>query len=419
MMALGLSMLLKAAGTKEILTVLRPGSAGLPLVCLLVLTGIGAVFLPRVNAGVTEVFTVLRQADGATVTLIPLQPTGSNIGQYVRFLLSGLAFMVTAVALFRFADARSVRRALIVATFVNIFLALIDLAGLALGINFLEPFRNAYVAILDSQVLLGLPRLIAGFPEPSAFGQYTLGLYGFWLRIWFGAPKSALSNIVLLTLVLLLIRSTSTAAYIGMTAYTLLFLIWQLRAVARKGNAVILYAVLTFLLPLVLGLVVLAYNFVPALSDFLNTIVFEKLDSDSGNERMSWNMQSLKNLVDTYGLGAGIGSGRASGWPFAVLGSLGAFGTALYLWFLGSVFFARIVPRRAAPETVEIVSGLQSGCAAVLLLAFTTIPQPNLGLPFFSMAGMVTGLWLQHRRSNPETRPGDPRARPRIRLRRA
>lgn len=400
-LTLGLSALLKGAKGKDVLAIMHPRSAGLPLMFLIISTGIGALFLPRINAGLTEVYTLVRQADGATLALRPLWPAGTNIGQYFRFLLAGLAFGILAVTMMRFGSGQAARQAVLAASIVHLVLSALDLVAPLIGVNLVGIFRNAYVAILDDQVLLGVRRLIGGFPEPSAFGIYTIGLYGFWLRIWFGAPRSPLAFVMVVILIALLIRSTSSAAYFGLAVYTLIFLLWQLRSVARSSRAVVLYVALTFLVPLLMGGCVLAYQFVPALSDFANTIIFDKMTSASGSERMEWNLQALQNFAETYGMGAGIGSVRASGWAFAVLGSLGILGAVLYIWFLGMVFFARI-------KTVagrEVLSALQSGCAAILLLSLTILPQPNLGLAFFLMAGMVTGLHLRHVAQSDQHRP--------------
>lgn len=397
MLALGLSLVLKGIGGRDVLAALHPRCAGFPLLLLMTITGIGAMFLPRVNAEMTEVYTLVRQADGATLALRPLQPSGSNIGQYFRFLLAGCACAVAVSTAMRFATAALVNQAVLTATIVHITLSLIDLMGPLVGINMLAPFRNAYVAILDEQVLLGVRRLIAGFPEPSAFGIYTIGLFGFWLRLWFSAPRSLLASVLVILLAALLVRSTSTAAYFGLLFYTVLFFLWQARAVAKDSNAVIVYAVLTFLMPLLTGALVVVYQLVPVLSDFANTVVFEKLGSTSGSQRMSWNLQALRNFSDTYGTGAGIGSLRASGWAFAVLGSIGIVGATFYVWFLATTLLARFIPSSKRRGTAEVAAALQSGCAAVLLLSLTILPQPNLGLAFFLMAGAVTGLKLRQR----------------------
>lgn len=405
MLTLGLSLVLKGVGGRDVLVALHPRYAGFPLLLLMLTTGIGAIFLPRVNAGITEVYTLVRQADGATLALRALQPSGSNIGQFFRFLLAGCACAVVILTAMRFATAARIKQAVLTATLVHIGLSVVDLIGPLFGMNLLAPFRNAYVAILDDQLLLGVRRLIAGFPEPSAFGIYTIGLFGFWLRLWFGAPRSVLASALVILLAALLVRSTSTAAYFGLLFYTVLFFLWQARAVAKDSNAVIVYAVLTFLMPLMIGAVVVVYQLVPVLSDFANTVVFEKLNSTSGSERMSWNRQALENFLETYGTGAGIGSLRASGWAFAVLGSIGVLGAVFYVWFLATTLRVRFIASRESTCTGEVAAALQAGCFAILLLSLSILPQPNLGLAFFLMAGAVTGLKLRQRQETRRLRP--------------
>ncbi|MEM6938793.1 MAG: hypothetical protein AAF509_01545 [Pseudomonadota bacterium] len=352
-----------------------------------------AAFLPRVFAGATEVFTLVRQADGATLALRPLSASGSNLGQLIRFCLAGLAFFVALWAIAvsgRHAD--HVRHGMIAATLLHIALSIVDLATPYLNASLLSPIRNAYVAVLDDQLLLGVRRLIAGFPEPSAFAIFTIALYGFWLRFWFTAPRPLLPGLLVLLLAALLIRSTSSAAYIGIALYTALFFLWQFRAVFWRRGAMLFYLAALFCLPALSGAVALIYAFVPSVSALFDVIILEKLSSASGTQRMSWNLQALQNFEDTFGFGAGIGSLRASGWPFAVLGSMGLFGLALYLWFCRDVLMRSPENLGIAQNTWETASALKSSCAALLLLSCTILPQPNLGLTFFLIAGSAVGL---------------------------
>ncbi len=405
MLTLGLSLLFKRGIDQSLFVVLHPRSPGFPLLLLMITTCIGAVFMPRVFAGQTDVFTLVRQADGATLALRPLQPTGSNLGQFFRFALAGLACVVGMITFMRFATAETVKTAILAASLVHISLSIADLIGPLIGFDLMAPFRNAYVHILDEQVMLGVRRLIGGFPEPSGFGVYTIGLYGFWLRLWFGAPRSKLASFMAIIMALLLVRSTSSAAIIGLSTFTLFLLLWEVRKIARNGPAVIIYAVLTFLIPVLIGVCVVAFQVVPVLSEFASIAIFDKMDSNSGVERMSWNLQAVQTLADTYGIGAGIGSVRASGWAFAVLGSIGFCGTLLYSWFIAATLFVRVQPRSNNDPKPEMTSALQSSCAAIFLLSLTVLPQPNLGLPFFLMAGMVAGLSMAQRADGRQVRP--------------
>ncbi|MGI3170894.1 hypothetical protein ACRARG_17215 [Pseudooceanicola sp. C21-150M6] len=406
--ALFLALLLHGFTLSQIFSTLKPGQPGFSLLILVIVIAIGAVFLPRINAGNTEVFVLARRGDQGAIFLAPLTPVGGNIAQVIRMILSGGAFVALAAAFRRYPDANMVLKGMTAATLIHLLFSIADLLSPYIGGNPFAFLRTGLVMILDSQVLLGVRRLIAGFPEPSAFSYYTVGLYGFWLRYWFGATKSPASTIFALLMGLLLIRSTSSAAYVALTAFTFLFLAWQLRTVAKSRRSVMLYSVMTLAIPAMFGAMVLLYSLVPAVSEMLDRIVFTKLNSHSGEERMSWNTQALTNMVETSGLGAGIGSVRASSWIFVCLGSLGLLGTGIYLWFIGKVLLARPPSAMKATRTAEVVAALQAGCVAILIQACLTKPYPNLETPFFAMAGLVAGLWYAMRAAQRSHAPVPP-----------
>ena len=63
--------------------------------------------------------------------------------------------------------------------------------------------------------------------------------------------------------------------------------------------------------------------------ELIDSTVINKMGTDSGRERTYWNVKSLQSLVDTGGLGVGLGSSRASSWPVAVVSQLGLGGALL------------------------------------------------------------------------------------------
>ncbi|WP_375175095.1 hypothetical protein [Pseudooceanicola sp.] len=391
------SVALRAGRGPRLVEALRPGQFGAPLVLLMAIVAIGAVFLPRIHLGGTQVYEFLRGADGAKIVLGPLRPTGGNIGQSVRMVLSVLAFLLM-VTLFRGNGcARLAIRAMIAASAAHILLSLLDLLSPVIGSGVIGLLRTAMVNVLDNQVLLGVRRLIAGFAEPSSFGAFTIGLYGFWLRLWIGPRGDAIAGIMALVMGLLLVRSTSSAAYVSLALFTGVFLIWQARAVMASPRALRRLVILCLMLPALTGAVILVLNLVPLAGEMLDRIVFTKLQSQSGGERLSWNWQALTNLMETYGLGGGIGSVRASGWLFACLGNLGVVGTAIYLWFVGRILLARPPRERGPGQTAEVLAAYQTGCAAMLLQACMLRPYPDLGSAFFAMAGVAAGLVLHLR----------------------
>ncbi|MEM9552288.1 MAG: hypothetical protein AAGA05_14000 [Pseudomonadota bacterium] len=392
-MALWLSILGRGVGAARLFGTAIPSQPGFPLLLLLVFATIGAIFLPRLFAGQTEVFVLIRTLETGSILLSPLSPTGGNISQLVRLVMAGSVFFLLATMFRITGDHVQVYRAMVAATLLHIVLSVIDIGSYALGLpDLLDVLRTASVAMLDNQIVLGIKRLTAGFPEPSSFSYYTIGLYGFWLRYWFGARNSRLSGLMLLAVLALLVRSTSTSAYICLLIFTLLFLSWQFAEIARAQRATTLYVVLTTALPALAGIFVVLYNFVPAIPNLIDQILLSKLQSDSGVERMNWNLQALVNFAETYGLGAGIGSVRASSWMSSTLGSLGLIGAAVYVWFVAATLLQRPPVALRRSDAAHIVAALQSGCAAILIQSLITKPYPNLETPFFAMAGLAVGL---------------------------
>jgi hypothetical protein len=96
----------------------------------------------------------------------------------------------------------------------------------------------------------------------------------------------------------------------------------------------------------------------------------------------------LINFTDTYGLGAGVGSVRASSFPIAVLGNIGALGALTYGLFLFEVLFSRR-NRWAEPFPAGCQSAARWACLAQLIGASVAGSFIDLGLPFFIFAGIA------------------------------
>jgi hypothetical protein len=120
----------------------------------------------------------------------------------------------------------------------------------------------------------------------------------------------------------------------------------------------------------------------------IDQTVFDKLSSDSGVERTRWNEQAMVNFADTDGLGAGVGSVRASSFPIAVLGNIGLPGAVTYGIFLLQLFFGRR-GRWQAPFPAACQGAARWACFTQLVAASVAGSFIDLGLPFFVFAGLA------------------------------
>lgn len=388
-------VLVHRGGPGMIAGTLRYGQPGFWLMLLGVYAIFSALFLPRVFAGETGVFSLARINNETGIVEIPLRPTSGNITQLFRLFLGFAAYLALATVFRIRPDARMVVTAVAVATGVNAALGWLDVLSFEAGIpEVLDPLRSANYAILYDVRMIGLKRMIGGFPEASSFGYYTLGLFGFWLQYWLGTPRSRLAVAMLALTAVALVHSTSSAAY----AATLVFLAVlagvalasNLRLRMRRRGTVIAVGAGLALLVAALALF-LAYETVRPVTLFMDRAIFDKLGGASGVERMSWNAQALRNFVDTRGFGAGLGSVRGSSWLAATLGSLGVLGTLVYLLFIGSVLGGRS-GRRGHDQRAVVIRSLRAACLALLIGGTMAGATPDLGVSFFALAGLAAGL---------------------------
>ncbi|MEM9248490.1 MAG: hypothetical protein AAGB05_07315 [Pseudomonadota bacterium] len=386
-------LLLTPGGAARLAGTARPFQPGFWLVCLIFWCAVSAIFAPRLFAGATEVFSLSRSANSAGIVAVPLWPGTGNITQLFRLSLGLFAFLAVAAVFRRSPAAAPVLTAMTVATIVHVALGWTDVLSHAIGLPaLLDVVQTANYAFLDTHRMMGFKRMVGGFPEASSFGTYSLMLFAFWLHLWVVRPETKGAGLMLALSAIVLLRSTSSATYASTVAFAALYgtlmLATHLRdRASRRGVAV--SAALAIGAWLAAGGLFLAYHAVPAVRDFLDISLFNKLDSASGVERTSWNAQAWRNFLDTYGIGAGLGSVRASSWPMATLGSIGVLGTALYLAFLGSVAAA---PRGADPLRAALIGALKMACLALLMVALLTKSTPDLEVPFFLLAGVLVGL---------------------------
>lgn len=395
---------------------MRAYQPGFWMLLFVVVCVIAALFFPRLFQGATNVFGLSRANNQVGIVEIPLHPTNGNLTQLFRIFLDAAAFFALATVFRLRPEARVVIVAIAVASFVNAGLGWLDVLSFDIGMpTLLAPIQTANYAILSNVSMAGLKRMIGGFPEASAFGYYTLGLFAFWLHMWVARGRSWLVSLALIATTVALLRSTSSSAYVAAAVFVLGYgalrmMRYDGRGVSRRGLAVTLGLAGGIALALIaLGL---AYLTVEPVSAFLDRSLFDKMGTASGVERMSWNTQAWANFLDTRGIGAGLGSMRASNWMLASLGSIGAVGTGLFLIFVATLARA---PLGAEPERAAVIGALKSGCMALFISANLTAPTPDLGVFFFAMAGLAVGLSRGAQRESLElagvSAPGDWRHR--------
>jgi hypothetical protein len=363
-------------------------SAGFWLLLLTAWSLLATYFLPRIFAGHVLISTIDRDVISSAVQLVALHPVSGNLTQS-GYALGGVCAFVAAGALL--AGKRRLehfRNAVLLLAALNCLAAAINWGELYLGLpSMLEYVRNAGYAILAGGELAGLQRISGTFPEASAFSGFTLPLFAFTLSLWLSNVKPAYSGALALASLAFLLFSTSTTAYVGLAIYLTcvgLILAWRGLANGRIPQMGPLMLVGLFGLVALCSVVLFEPELVHRVANFFDVTVVNKLQSDSGISRSSWNHQAWLNFLETYGVGVGLGSARASSYPLVLLSNIGAVGTLLFLVFVFHVFRG-VQPEPDLPAA-ETQRAARHAVLATLIGASVSATVFDLGVAFYAFA---------------------------------
>jgi len=354
---------------------------------------VGAIVLPRLLRGSTLVFPVDRGGDGSgTLLLQPLGPVSGNLSQAI-YCISDVVVYCCMYAFLKYRGAyRTLASAVFLLTFLDVLAGVIDIASHAVGIDVLSYVKTAQFAILTGVELDGLVRISGTFSEASSFAGFTVPLFVFCLTLWVTGYRPKLAGALAIASGALLLLSTSGTAYVGLGGYLVVLLfsrpaLVSRAATARKHRMWIIAACVGVLgtLYVILFLPAVAN----ALSQFFDSTVMNKASSSSGLERMSWNTQGITNFMDTYGIGVGLGSIRASSFVVVVLANLGVVGVVCYGTFIARSLLAPVSPHYPLAERA-VCHAARHAMIAALICASSSAGVFELG-PFFYVLAAAAG----------------------------
>lgn len=395
-------------GASACLAPLAFPQAGFWLLLLVIWGVFSAAFLPRFFAGDTLLFGTDRtQMSG--IRLLPLQPLSTNLTQSA-YAIAGLAAFVCVRALLD-VEGRSakLRDAVLMLAALDVAAGVLNLAELHLGLpSLLQHVRNAGYAILVGGEVGGLQRVSGTFPEASAFAAFSLPLLAFTASLWRDGVRPRYSGTLSLGLLLLLLMSTSSTAYAGLAGYGLLIALGGGLRLLRRGEMPRLGTLSLLVWLLAVGaclLLLLRPDLVVRIVDFFGVTLVRKLESSSGLERGSWNLQAWYNFVDVYGIGTGLGSARASSYPLVLLSNVGVLGSALFLAFVLRLFLDAQATGDVAPDEAATARAARRAVLAALIAATISAVVFDLGLAFYAFAAAAAAPSLRREQPLPPT-PG-------------
>ena len=371
---------------------------GFWLLCNCLWGVMGAVVLPRLLRGSTLVFPVDRgSADSAQLLLQPLGPVSGNMSQAV-YCVSDVVIYCCMYAFLKYRGAyRTLASAVLLLTFLDVLAGVIDIASHAVGIDVLSYVKTAQFSMLTGVELDGLVRISGTFPEASSFAGFTMPLFVFCITLWMVGYRRRLAGALAIASGVLLLVSTSGTAYVGLGGYLFVLLFSRPGAIARSAIARKQRMWIIVACAAVLGslyVVLFLPSVVDALSQFVNSTILSKADSSSGVERMSWNTQGITNFMDTYGIGVGLGSIRASSFLVVLLANLGVVGVVCYGSFIAKSLLTP-VPRHYPLAERAVCYASRHSMIAALICASSSAGVFELGSLFYVLAAAAGALTLR------------------------
>lgn len=379
---------LRAAG----LASLSFPSAGFWFLITVIYGLITALFLPSVFSGMTNVYSMARGDAEVGIITLPLEPRASNVTQSF-YLVAGLVCFIVVAALARSGYSRSIASAILVAAGLNLFFAFLDLATYATGTqDYLSFIRNANYRMLESGEIQGFKRIVGSFAEAGAYSYATIGFYAFAISLWLDRYRAPYLSVIAGVSLLTLLLSTSSTAYLTVAAFSLILYASATRRLIEYRGTQRHFAFILFG-PVALVILAAGAMLVPAametISALFDSTITNKLSTQSGVERMEWNRQATEVFFDTYGIGAGVGSVRASSFLIAILANCGVLGLLLFAIFLGSVILGGRTPAlSSADAAISRAAGM--ACIGLLVAATVSSGGVDLGLNFSMFAALAT-----------------------------
>lgn len=374
-------------------------------VCLTFLVGWGAlsaVFVPRLFEGVTQISSLDRSSSGVvTEGYESLHSVSGNITQtgYAVAALIGFSAMILLLRTER--GYEKFQRAMIILALLTALSALLDLLGFyVMGFDPLSIFKTAGYVVFNETELAGMKRISGTFSEASSYASFSLVLCAFCFELYLQGVKKKLMRFVCIMLLLFLLLSTSTTAYTALLIYSVILMTHaglRMFSRAEMNRFSVVGGSLLALIFTVVFLVMLSPLVHDRVNELLYTVILTKGQSESGVARAMLNANAWQAFVDTWGVGVGLGSSRASSYVLVLLSNIGIPGVVLYCLWLSRIFTAEKNP--TLPTNVAAtVSASRWAIVAALISASISASVFDVGLLFYFLcAASVAHVMLFER----------------------
>ena len=220
-------------------------------------------------------------------------------------------------------------------------------------------YSNTHYSQGYMQMLGSFKRISSTFTEPSYAGGCLVSFFTYHI---FKAENNLRSLIFIALFLCATILTTSSTAVVGLAFTFLLFILF------KCNLRIIFFMLITFVIIMIL------------FPDYLKYTVINKLTSLSYVHRSLSNDISFKILLDSYGLGVGLGSNRPSSFLFYLLSNIGVLGVTAFfslMFIIGYNYYCRF---RSLDNTQMAIF-----TSFTVYLFCKIVAIPDLNDPFFWM----------------------------------
>jgi hypothetical protein len=342
------------------------------LIAFTVIGVAGAVLLPRIFEFQAE---VLPPAYGMDTTFVErVRPSGRNEIQAFYLLCNlGLFLLCRWAIRSRLVTLDDAVRGLALGAGCSALFGLYQVIAYQAGWPWPSAFINSNTGVgqLYNQQAFGLQRMSSTFLEPSLLGFHFLSAFAL---LGVGLRRRGIGTLLLVCLLI----STSSSGYAGLVLLIPVVL-WIYGAVLDK-RILLSLLILAIVVAAAYALDQVCFN-----GQISSTFLTDKLSSSSGIDRARSNEVALRTVLESWGLGVGVGSSRVSGLPMTLASTMGVPGVLCFIGFL-VVLVRRCLRRRDA-----LGRAFALGILAMAIVWCLSIP--DLALPYaWVLFGFAAGM---------------------------
>ena len=371
---------------------------------LLLFIALSVVILFGASALFDGLIKVQASRDGLASTGTQFHFRFENYAQELYLVSNGLGTICIVHKVSRMsADevSRLIRQSVLGFIFIATGVAVWELLHFSSGIYFPanEVFHNNVgYSVSAGQTFTYGYRISGPFAEPSALGYYFAGCLLFAYR-YHELEKSMVSLLALVASLTLMMISTSTAAYSFVGIFLAVLVLSKCRKIlATMASWITNGAAERRFDPTQLGVFLLVGSIAAFVLLFhgdlvggvITEFILEKHRGESFAQRSAADTMALGVVLDSFGMGVGLGSHKANTLPMTILSNTGIAGLVVFIWFLAGCFFYCRERLRNFPHVSAEIMPMQWFVAG--LIVQHCLMNPNLNaLIFWVSIGFLIG----------------------------